>query len=139
MGAFTFTNGYLMLASVDFSDHMRSCSIDYTAEAPESTAMQTTTPPAKARLGGLTDWKASVELNQDFAALKVHATLFPLVGTIIACVFQPVTGTEGATNPKFTGNAILTGYNPMGGKVGDVMITKVELTGTGILALDVTP
>jgi len=139
MAAFVFTNGFITIATTDLSDHLRSCSIDYNAEAPETTAMQDVSVPVKSRLGGLVDWKVDLELNQDFAALKTHATLFTLVGTVVALVLQPVNDTEGATNPKFTGNAVLTKYNPMGGKVGDVMVTKCEFVGTGALTLDTAP
>lgn len=139
MAAFVFTNGFVTVATTDLSDHLRSCTIDYDAEAPESTAMQDVTVPVKSFLGGLTGWKVTMEFNQDFAALKTHITMFSLVGTSVALVMQPVNDTEGATNPKFTGNAILTKYNPMAGKVGDVMVTKCEFQGTGALTLDTAP
>jgi len=51
MAAFVFTNGFVTVATTDLSDHLRSCTIDYSAEAPESTAMQDVTTPVKYRLG----------------------------------------------------------------------------------------
>ena len=136
MAAFVITNAYVMINSVNLSDHVRSVTIDYSAETPETTAMGSTT---KTRLGGLLDWKLDVEFNQDYAAASVHITLFTLVGVPTAIIVQGVSGTEGVTNPKFTGTAILSKYVPVGGKVGDVAVSKAEFVGSGILALDVTP
>lgn len=137
MAAHILSNAYVMINSVDLSDHVRSVTLDYNAEAPESTAMKATNE--KTRLGGLTDWKLDIEFNQDYAATKVHATLFTLVGVATTVIVQAVSGTEGATNPKFTGSAILTKYNPVAGKVGDVNISKAEFVAAGALSLDITP
>lgn len=135
MPEFVLTNAYCMINSVDLSDHVRSVTIDYNAETPEITAMGDLT---KTRLGGLLDWKLDIEFNQDYAAAKVHITLFTLVGVPTTVIVQAVAGAESATNPKFTGTAILSKYVPMGGKVGDVAVSKAEFVGSGTLALDVS-
>lgn len=136
MASFVLSNASVLVGDVDLSDHVRSVAIDYSAETPEITAMGDFT---KMHLGGLLDWKADIEFNQDYAGGEVHATLYPVLGTVVTLIIQPVAGTEGATNPKFVGSAILTKYNPLTGKVGDVATTKAEFVGTGTLALDITP
>jgi len=100
MSAFVLTNAYVMINNVDLSDHVRSVTIDYSAETPESTAMGVAT---KQRLPGLLDWKADIEFNQDYASGKVHATLFTLVGVSTTIIVQAVAGAESATNPKLPG------------------------------------
>lgn len=138
MSAFTLVNAYCMINNVDLSDHVKSVTIDYSAETPECTAMGAGT--TKQRLPGLLDWKIDVEFNQDYASGKVHATLWPLVGTLTTIIIQAVAGAESATNPKFTGTGIISKYNPLSGKVGDVNTTKVEMVaGSTPLTLDVTP
>ena len=136
MAAFVLSNASVLVGIVDLSDHVRSVTVDYSAETPETTTMGAV---AKARLGGLLDWKADVEFNMDYAVGEVHATLYPILGTTITLTVQPVAGTEGATNPKFVGSAILAKYNPLTGKVGDVATTKAEFVGTGLLTLDIAP
>lgn len=131
MSAFILVNAYCMINSVDLSDHVRQITIDYSAETPEITAMGAT---SKARLGGLLDWKIDVEFNQDFAAAKVDATLWPLVGVPTAIIIKPAVGATSATNPAYSGSCILNKYPPLSGKVGDVAITKAEFVGTGTLA-----
>jgi hypothetical protein len=38
-----------------------------------------------------------------------------------------------ATNPKWTGNALLADYSPVGNKVGDLAVAPIKLVGTGAL------
>lgn len=126
-----FKNAHLTLGGVDLSDHVRSVTLSYSAEVQDITAMSDDT---RNRLGGLKDWSISVEFNQDYAAGKVDATLFSLVGTSVAVVLRPDAGAVGATNPEFTGSAILESYQPVGGAVGDAHVSPVVLQGNGDLA-----
>jgi hypothetical protein len=113
-------------ALVDLSDHVRSVTIDYSAESPEKTAMGDTT---KTRLPGLLDWKIDVEFNQDYAAANVDATLFSLVGAAVDVDICATSDVAAPTTPHFTGSGIITTYNPLGGKVGDTNTTKVTIVG----------
>ena len=131
MAKMVLKNAYLSIAAHPSSDHVRSLTINYKAEAPETTAMGDTT---KTRLGGLLDWSLDVEFNQDYVAGNIDAILFPLVGTSVAIIIRPDTGVKGVDNPEFTGSAILTDYDPIAGKVGDVAITKCKFSGNGVLA-----
>jgi len=109
---------------VDLSDHVRQITIDYSAETPESTAMGATT---KARLPGLLDWKMDVEFNQDYAATEVDVTVFPLVGASVDVDACATSDAASATTPHYTGTGIVTAYNPLSGKVGDVNVTKISI------------
>lgn len=120
---------------VDLSDHTRQITIDYSAETPECTAMGDTT---KQRLPGLLDWKMDIELNQDYAAANVDATIFPLVGASVDVDVCATSDAASATTPHYTGTGIVASYNPLSGKVGDVNITKVSIVaGTTVLTRDV--
>lgn len=132
MAEFVFTDAFVEINTVDLSDHVRSVTIDYSAETPDSTAMGDT---AKERLPGLLDWKVDVEFNQDFAAAEVDATLFDLVGAAaFAIAIRPTSDAVGATNPSFEGNCLLASYNPLTGKVGDTATTKASFVGVGTLS-----
>ena len=124
------TNAHLTVNSVNLSDHVRSITLRYAADLQDITAMSDTT---RNRLGGLKDWSFDVEFNQDFAAANVDATLFPIVGSSVAIIVRPDAGAVSATNPNFTGNAIIESYQPVGGAVGDAHTAPVTFQGNGTL------
>lgn len=130
MAEFVYTNAFLSIGGTDLSDHVRQATLEYNAEMQDKTAMGDLT---RTRLGGLKDWTLTVNFNQDFAASNVDATLFPLVGTSVAIILRPDAAAVSATNPNFTGNAILESYAPLGGNVGDMAETPVTLQADGTL------
>ena len=132
MPAFVLKNAYVLINAVNLSDHVKSVTINYAAEILEKTAMSAN---SKQRIAGLKDWSVDVELNQDFAAASVDATLFPLVGAAaFAIEIRPDAGVVSATNPKYTGNALLESYTPITGSVGELATTSITLPGDGDLA-----
>ncbi len=121
-----------MINAVVLSDHCRSVTITYEAEDIDTTAMGTA--GSREHLAGLKGWSAELEFQQDHAAGSVDATLFPLLGAAAFAVeFRPTSAAVSATNPKFTGNAILLSYSPIAGEVGEYSTTSVPLSGSGIL------
>ena len=136
MASFVFTNCYAMINSVDLSDHVESIKINYKGAALDNTAMSVT---SKSFIAGLKDWDVDITFNQDYASGKVDATLFGLVGAAaVAISFRPDAGVQSATNPTFSGNALLPTYEPMGGKVGDVAKATAKFQGTGTLTRTAT-
>ncbi len=132
MASFVLTNAYCLINAVDLSNHVESVKVNYKADEKENTAMAST---SKARLPGLKDWDIDITFNQDYAAASVDATLFPLVGAAAFAVeIRPDAGARSATNPAFTGNALLSTYEPVSGKVGDVAKSPIKLLGTGTLS-----
>ena len=132
MPVMVLKNAYVLINSVNLSDHVKSVTINYAAEIIEKTAMSAN---SKQRIGGLKDWSIDIELNQDFAAASVDATLFPLVGAAAFPIeIRPDAGVVSATNPKYTGNALLESYSPITGTVGELATTSITLPGDGDLA-----
>lgn len=131
MAVIVIMNAKVLINAVDLSDHARKITINYKAAEKDSSAMGVV---AMQRLSGLIDWDLDVEFNQDWAANKVDATMFPLVGgAAVAISIVPVNTTVAPTNPAYEGNAICTDYPPLGVSVGDLATTTVKLPGTGIL------
>ena len=126
------TNAFLSIAGVDLSDHVRQLTLNDGADAPVDTAMGDTYVGRLA--GGIKDWSVAVEFNQDYAANEVDVTVAALVGTSVALIIRADAGAKAATNPEWTGNAILTSYNPVVGSVGDAHITNLQFDGNGALA-----
>ena len=122
----------LVLNSVDLSDHIKSVTIDYSADQEEATAMGDDT---HVNIAGLKKWSVSVEFHQDYAASSVDATLFPLVGAdAFTVVIKPKSDAVSATNPSYSGSATLEDYGSVvGGDVGSLASTSVSLQSAGTL------
>ena len=137
MGLIVLKNAYVMVNNVDLSDHVKSVTVNYSAESLENTAMGATT---KSRQAGLLDWSVEVEFYQDYANAKVDATLFPLVGAAAFAIHvKPENAAIAATNPDYTGNVILPEYSPVSGSVGELSTVSVTFEAAGALTRDVEP
>lgn len=131
MAEFVLTNAHLTVNSVDLSDHVRSVTVNYSAELQDTTAMG---GDARGRLAGLKEWSVDVDFNQDYAASKVDATLFGLVGAAAFTIaVRPASSSVTATNPEYTGLALLESYTPISGSVGDGATASVRLVGSATL------
>ena len=128
MPTLVFTDASVKINAVDLSDHVKSVKLNYSADLQEATAMGNT---SKARKGGLKDWSIEVEFYQDYAAAKVDATIFPLVGVQTALELIPVKSTGvSATNPRYQGNGIIDSYPPYTGGVGDMGMAPITMSGS---------
>jgi hypothetical protein len=133
MAELVWNDASVTISGTDLSDHVRSVTLNYGAEILEITAMGNA--GVRTKIAGLKDWSLDVEFNQDYAASKVDATLFPLVGAAaFAIVVKPTSGSVSATNPSFTGNGVLETYPPVGGEVGTVGTASCSIQGTGALS-----
>ena len=132
MATFVYTDASVVVNSVDLSDHVKSCTLNYEAEMLDDTVMGDTT---RSNMAGLLNWSSDVDFLQDFASAKVDATLFTLVGAAaFTVVLKPTSGSVSATNPSFTGSAVLESYPPMTGGVGDLETVSVTFRSAGTLA-----
>lgn len=132
MATFVMTDAFVSINAVDLSDHVRSVTLSYSAELQDDTVMGDTT---RSRTGGLKDWSLEVEFLQDYAASKVDATLFTLVGSTSTIIVRP-DNSDGvsATNPNFTGTAILESYNPGTGSLGEMATATASFQAAGALS-----
>lgn len=132
MAKFVLKNAFLSISGTDLSDHVESITVNYGAATPEKTAMSDN---SIARLPGLKDWSLDISFRQDFAASKVDATIFALVGAAaFAIIVRPDAGVVSATNPEYTGNGLLSSYSPTAGSVGDTANVPVTIVGDGDLS-----
>lgn len=124
MTTLVFDDASLVINSVDLSDHVKSVTLNYEAESLDDTAMGDDTKSSK---GGLKNWGMSVEFHQDYAASSVDATIFPIVGSTVAVVLKPTSAAVSATNPSYSGNGMITTYQPVGGSVGELSAAPIEI------------
>ncbi len=138
MAKFLYKNAHLTVNAVDLSARVESLTLNVGAETPETTAMSDGT---RQRVASFIDWSIDVTFRQDFIAPATNAvdsTLFSLVGAVaFAIIIRPDAAAKGATNPEFTGNALLASYSPLTGSVGDVASAPATFQGDGALSRSV--
>jgi hypothetical protein len=130
MSNMVLTNAFVSINSVNLSAFVKSVTLSYKSEMQDDTAMGDT---ARSRIGSLKDYTVSIEFFQSYAAGAADATLFGIVGSVVPIEFRSSAAAASATNPKYTGSAILETYQPVGGSVGDNLMAPVTMSGVGAL------
>lgn len=69
--------------------------------------------------GGLKSAELGCEFLQDFAATKLDSIMWPLLGTVVPFEVRADQAAVGTSNPAYTGNILINGWNPLTGSVGD--------------------
>lgn len=123
MAKFVTTDYKILLGTDDFSSSIAAVTLDITADEQETTAFGDT---FRTRIAGLKDATISLDWHQDFGAASVDETLFPLLGSTVAFTITPTSGTASATNPSYTGTALVTQYSPFANSVGDLATLSVS-------------
>lgn len=140
MGEIVLKSAYVLMgtttAPVNLTDHVRSVTINYSAELQDKTAMKSN---SRSRIAGLKDWSVDIEFNQDYASSKVDQTLFGYVGSTNKWIsIRPTTAKSTDTNPRYHGKCLLEGYSPISGGVGDLETVSVTFMGDGNLTRSTT-
>lgn len=128
MAKFVTTDYAIELGGTDFSTSIASVTLDITVDEQETTAFGAT---SRTRIGGLKDASISLDFHQDFGADSVDATLYPLLGQTVTFTITPTTGAVSATNPTYSGSALVTQYSPFANAVGDLATLSVSWPVTG--------
>lgn len=116
-------DAHLTINSVDLSDHIIQMSFPLSAEAVDDTNMG---DDSLAFLVGLKNGTFSIRFSQDYAAGEVDASLWAIYdgGAAVAFVIKGNGSATAVTNPKYTGNCILTEDPVVDGTVGQ----RAEIT-----------
>ena len=127
MASIVLTNASITVNSVDLSAHANSVTVNYEIDSVESTAFGSS---GHTFVGGLQNVSCEIEFMQDFAATKVEATIFPLVGTQTTVIIKPTSSAVSATNPSYTlSNTYLASHTPVAASVGEMAMTSLSFTG----------
>lgn len=127
MAIYVLKNASVTVNSVDLSAYVTSVTVDYKVDEVETTAMGAT---GHTYTAGLQSSSIVVNLNQDFAATKVEATVFPLVGTTTTVVVKADSGAVSATNPSYTCSGFLANSQPIQGAVGELAAMQLTFNGS---------
>lgn len=125
MAVFVLTDAYVAINGVVLSDHSNSVTVEDTRAAVDVTAFGAT---SMAVAKGLGDAKITVQMFQDFAAGKTHATLQPLIGstTPVTIEVRATSSGRSATNPAAVMSGLLMNYNMLSGGIGDASTITAE-------------
>lgn len=129
MPKIVLTDVFLSIGGTNLSTYVTSAQLTWEADEQETTTYGS--GGARERLGGLKSGELSVEFRQDFAAGALDATIWPLVGTVAAFVLRPTAAAVSTSNPNYSGNVLITSWNPITGSVGDVASVSVSWPTTG--------
>ena len=122
---------FLSLGGTDVSSYVKSASLTPGVATQDSTTMGDAWTE---QLGGLKSWSMSVEFVQDFATGALDSILWALHGVNTAVIYRANSAAVSVNNPQYTGAAILSYDQIVGGTVGDLAMASITLTGNGALA-----
>jgi hypothetical protein len=117
MAKTVLTNAYVMINTVDLSDHVRSVTLPLTTAEIDASCMGS---DYTAVLPGLKGATLDITFAQDYAAAEVDATLWAVYdgGAAVALKVRGDAGDISATNPEYQFNGILTSHQGVNGGVG---------------------
>ena len=131
MASQVLTTTFFSHNAVDLSAFIKSATLTYEAEMQDETAFGDTT---RLNIAGLKGWSVELEALNDEAASAVAQTLFADVGVARTVILRPTSSAVSATNPNYTGSAILQSFNPISGSVGDLNRTPLRYVAAGALS-----
>ena len=128
MASQLWKNVFFNINGVDLSGNIQSLALTYEAESLDETAMGADTRKMK---GGLkvTGW--DVTFFQNFAC--VDATMFGIVGCQTSIEVRACNACSSAGNPVWEQTIMVQSYPPMGGSVGELLMTNARLEPAGSL------
>jgi hypothetical protein len=129
MGKMLLTEAYVEIDGVDLSDHGFSLETPSEKEVVDVSGFN----PARTKesLVGQRDDRCTVGLLQDFAAGKVHATIYPAYRDekAVQIKIRPRKSVPAsATNPVYRGYALISTYNGLSGELNARAEISLELT-----------
>lgn len=132
MAKLVLTDADVTINAVDLSDRVRSVSLSRAVNAVEASTMSTSSSEF---VVGTDSWTIDLTFTQDFAASNVDDTLNTVFAgaAAVTVAILPTSAGVGATNPSFTGSAILTTFPLIDGSWGDLVESGISMQGTGTL------
>lgn len=108
----------------NISDHVSEVSIETERDEVDVTAMGATNKEIQAGLGDAT---ITCTVFQDFAAASIDSIMFPLSTTTtpFSVKVRPTSAAISTTNPSYEMQALLFGYSPISGAVGEASTTEL--------------
>jgi hypothetical protein len=126
MGKLVLRNCFIEVDGVNLSSHTSSVEVNTNSDEIDTTNFG---GAGRERRHGLKDDSFVLNMQQDFDAASVDATLWPLKQDEeeFQVVVRPTSAPVSATNPEYEATCILLQYQPLSGAVGALSETSVTL------------
>ena len=129
MAKYVMTTTKVTINGTDFSSALNSVELALSANELDTTNVGGAGWADKA--AGIKSATITLNWMQDFGAGSVNAVLQPLFGTNATVVVVPASGSVSATNPSWTGQFLVSQYNPIAGAVGDLAVFSTTWQSAG--------
>jgi len=83
-------------------------------------------------VGGIERSTVDLEVFQDFASSSINSIFEDALGTKIALILVPVTGTISTTNPKYSMSVLISEWQPINGTTDAPMTATVSFPVTAL-------
>jgi hypothetical protein len=129
MAKMVLTAAYLSINSTDLSSY--ASKIELSVDVKDEDVTTFASSGWTEVLGGLKSGKLSATFKQDVAAAALDSIVWPLLGTVVPYEVRASNASVGASNPKWTGNVLISSWAPISGEVGKVAEVDVDWKPTG--------
>lgn len=121
----------VLIGGTDLSTYCSKAEVTISAEIKDVTTYGS--GGWKEELGGLKQAKISLEFYNDFTTGNLDSIMWPLLGTVVTFEFAGTQAARGVSNPSYTGSMLVSDWNPITGKVGDVDTSSVSYQSSGVV------
>lgn len=129
MAVVAMINPKVTIAGVDMSQYVTAVELSFEADDLETTNFGTS--GWKTRIAGLKSGEIGISFNDDFAATTVDDRLWSWFGTVQTIAVKATTAATSATNPEYQSSALVTEFQPLAGKVGELATQDITWPLTG--------
>jgi hypothetical protein len=118
MPIFAATDYDIVINSVNLSDHIDTVELDVEVDELETTNFDS--DGNREYVGGLRKNTLTLNFLQNYSASEVEQTIYPLIGLTTSVTVKPTSATMSSTNPAYIATVLVSKWQPIGAKVGDV-------------------
>ena len=129
MAKLVLTNSVITIGGTDVSAFVKQVQIETSVDEVETTAFGST---GKTRVGGLSDTKVSLSMHQEYSA-TVEGLIYPLIGSTTTVVVKPNGTAVSTANPSYTMSALVVGWSPVNGAIGELASVDVSWPVSGTI------
>jgi hypothetical protein len=128
MAVMSLTTQYTSINSVDESANIKSSTLTVDVNPLDTTDFASA--GWVEQIGGLKSGTLAVEFQDDIVAAAIDSKLWAILGTVVPFEVRLTSAVVGASNPKWTGNILITGHS-VGGAVGDLAMKSLTFPTSG--------
>jgi hypothetical protein len=122
MAKLVLTNANITIGGTDVSANVASVQIETSVDEVETTAFGPGN--GKTRVGGLLDTTISLSMHNDYSAIE--GLVYPLIGSTTTIVVKPNGTAVSTANPSYSMTALVTGWSPVNGAVGELASVDIS-------------